>query len=138
MFLKVNRSKYLSAGQQDEVYKAASVILNELLGKKINRKVEVLISVKGAGFEKDVDGFCHVSEEYDNGSPREFEVEIRGDKGIDKTIQYLAHELVHVWQIMTGRFTTEQYNKHDDYWSAPWEIEARNMEMRLYELYLNS
>jgi hypothetical protein len=105
---------------------------------KKHRKIEVIVSVKGAGLQKYVDGYCLCTEEYDNGKPREFEVDIRGDRGLDFAIKCMAHEFVHIWQMCTGRIDEEAYMSTKDHYNSPWEIEARELEQPLYELYLKN
>jgi hypothetical protein len=131
----IKQSRYLTAAKREELYSAASLFLNELLGKK-DRKVYVEISVRGKGLKDYVDGYCLCTEDYPNGKPKEIMVEIRGDKGLDHAIKCLAHELVHVWQMITGRIDNKAY-KGDHYYS-PWEIEARELEDPLYELYVKN
>lgn len=133
----VRPSRYMTRAKREEVYKAACLFLNELLDGK-DRKVEVIISVKGAGLAKHVDGYCLCTEEYDNGKPREIYVEVRGDRGLDFLIKCLAHELTHVWQMMTGRIDEDEYHSTKDHYNSPWEIEARELEMPLYEMYLKN
>lgn len=137
MLVYVRPSRYLTRNKREEVYKAASLFLNELLDRK-DRKVEVIISVRGAGLAEHVDGYCLCTEEYDNGRPREIYVEVRGDKGLDFLIKCLAHEVVHVWQMITGRIDEKEYLDTKDYWNSPWEVEARELEMPLYEMYVKN
>jgi hypothetical protein len=137
MMVYVKPSRYMTAAKREEVYKAASMFLNELLDRS-NRKVEVIISVKGAGLGKNVDGYCLCTEEYDNGKPREIHVDVRGDRGLDFLIKCLAHELVHVWQMMTGRIDEREYHETNDHWNSPWEVEARELEQPLYEMYVQN
>jgi hypothetical protein len=137
MMLYIKPSPYLNKQKQEELYKAGCIILSELLGKK-ERKIDIIVSVKGKGLEKYVDGYCLCTEEYDNGKPKEFEVDIRGDKGLDFAIKCMAHEFVHVWQMCTGRINEKEYHKTTDHYNSAWEIEARELENPLYELYLKN
>jgi len=133
----IKPSPLLTTEKREILYNAASVILNELMGRKQNR-VTINISVKGKGLGKDVDGYCLCTEEYDNGKPKEIDVDIRGDKGIDFAIKCLAHELVHVWQMCTGRIDERTYHKTKDHYNSSWEREARELEEPLYNLYLKN
>lgn len=135
MILYIKPSKYLNAEKREELYTAGNLILNELMGGS-KRKIEIIVSVKGAGLEDHIDGYCLCTEEYDNGKPREFEVDIRGDRGLDFAIKCMAHEFVHVWQMCTGRINESTYHKTKDFYNSPWEIEARELEQPLYELYV--
>ena len=133
----IKPSPLLTTEKREILYNAASIILNELMGRKQGR-VNINISVKGKGLGKDVDGYCLCTEEYDNGKPKEIDVDIRGDKGMDFAIKCLAHELVHVWQMCTGRIDERAYHKSKDHYNSPWEREARELEEPLYNLYLKN
>ena len=135
MVVYIKQSRYLTAEKREELYNASSLFLNELLGKK-DRKVYVEISVRGKGLQDHIDGYCLCTEDYDNGKPKEIMVEIRGDRGLDYAIKCLAHELVHVWQMMTGRIDNKAYK--GNHYHSPWEIEARELEQPLYELYVKN
>lgn len=137
MILYIKPSRYLTAAKREELYKAGGLFLEELMGNKA-RKIEVVVSVKGAGLAEHVDGYCLCTEEYDNGKPREFEVDIRGDRGLDFAIKCMAHEFVHVWQMCTGRIDENDYHKTKDFYNSEWEVEARELEEPLYELYLKN
>lgn len=137
MMIYVKPSPYLTTHAREELYKASSIIVNELMGRKQN-KITINIAVKGKGLESDVDGYCLCTEEYDNGKPKEFDVDIRGDRGVDFAIKCLAHELVHVWQMCTGRIDDKVYHNTTDHYNSSWEIEARELEEPLYSLYLKN
>jgi hypothetical protein len=137
MILYVKPSRYLTALKREELYKAGSLFLEELMERK-HRKLEIIVSVRGAGLNPYVDGYCLCTEEYDNGKPREFEVDIRGDRGLDFAIKCMAHEFVHIWQMCTGRIDEKLYRNSKDHYNSPWEIEARELEDPLYELYLKN
>ena len=137
MILYIKPNKYLTADQRDELYKAGSIFLNELLGRK-QRKIDIIVSVKGSGLDRDVDGYCLCTEEYENGKPKEFEVDIRGDRGLDFAIKCMAHEFVHIWQMCTGRIDEATYHKTTDHYNSSWEQEARELEDPLYTMYIKN
>jgi hypothetical protein len=137
MILYIKPSRYLTAVKREELYKAGGLFLDELMGSK-QRKIEIVVSVKGKGLDLNVDGWCLCTEEYDNGKPREFEVDIRGDRGLDYAVKCMAHEFVHIWQMCTGRIDESTYHKTSDFYNSPWEVEARELEQPLYELYLKN
>lgn len=88
-------------------------------------------------------GYCTVMDDYHK--PRHFLIELKPFMSEKKYIQTLFHELTHMRQWIEGRLTwdgqksyfcqecTEDY----EYWDQPHEIEARNEERRLYDLYLS-
>ena len=137
MILYVKPSRYLTAAKREALYNAGSLFLEELMGGK-QRKIEIIVSVRGKGLAENVDGYCMCTEEYDNGKPREFEVDIRGDRGLDFAIKCMAHEFVHIWQMCTGRIDENTYHKTKDFYNSPWEIEARELEDPLYNLYIKN
>lgn len=137
MILYIKPSRYLSAAKREELYKAGSLFLEELMDGK-QRKIEVIVSVRGAGLAENVDGYCLCTEEYDNGKPKEFEVDIRGDRGLDYAIKCMAHEFVHIWQMCTGRINEGVYHSTKDHYNSEWEVEARELEDPLYEIYLKN
>lgn len=137
MVLSLKPSAYLTIENRHALHSAGCLILNELMDTTLN-KIKVVISIKGATLAENVDGRCRCTEEYNDGKPREFEVDIRGDCGLPFAIKCMAHELVHVWQMCTGRIDKDIYHNTKDYYNSPWEVEARELEQPLYELYLNT
>ena len=140
MITYVRPSRYLTAKKREQLYKALEIFSDELFdGRKLPR-VEVIVSVRGAGLEEHLDGVCHLEEEYDNGKPKEIVIDIRGDRGLDFAVKCLAHEFVHVWQYCTGRMEKFGLHKRNqlDYRSQPWEIEAFELEEPLYEMWLKN
>jgi len=138
MILYIKPSRYLTAAKREELYKAGALFIEELMGDSRRKKFDIIVSVKGAGLNPYVDGYCLCTEEYDNGKPREFEVDIRGDRGLDFAIKCMAHEFVHIWQMCTGRIDEKAYRNSKDHFNSPWEVEARELEEPLYELYLKN
>lgn len=136
--LYIKPSRYLTADKREELYNAASMFLNELMSHKQRNRVVVNISVRGKGLDPKVDGYCLCTEEYDNGKPKEIEVDIRGDRGLDYAVKCMAHELVHVWQMCTGRIDESVYHKTKDHYNSAWEREARELEQPLYEMWLKN
>ena len=134
--LYINANKYTVAEKRAELYNAGSVFLNELMDD-VDGEISIIVSVKGSGLEEGVDGYCLCTEEHDDGKPKEFQVDIRGDMGLEHAIKCMAHEFVHVWQMCTGRIDENVYHNTKDYYNSPWEVEARELEQPLYELYVN-
>lgn len=128
--------------------KKAAIFFGEyLLGKKLAENVNLFIE-----FDRhdDMDGdyaYCDMIDE----NPRWFVVTIDRTLSKKDTFLALAHEMVHVKQYAKGqmkdlsrpaktvRWLGEKYNSDEiDYWSSPWEREARGMEMELYIKFLHS
>lgn len=107
--------------------------------------------------ENDNQGLC-IPKELDKigKNPRKFEILIKKHKDFADIIKTLAHEMVHVKQFAKGELghemsfvskgnsitSTSTYWKgrywrpkhvEDEYWDAPWEIEAHGREVGLYK-----
>jgi len=82
-----------------------------------------------------------------NHKPRKFKVVISSSMGRRKTLEILAHEIVHVKQYVTGQlmdYNNGQMvrwngkkmfydeNDVDSYYDSPWEIEAYGQQVGLY------
>lgn len=85
-----------------------------------------------------------------NINPRSFVIEISKKVKGDEFIKTIAHELVHVKQYVTGElkerykpnFHILWYNNvanitQSTYYYSPWEVEARELEEKLFDLFKN-
>ena len=81
---------------------------------------------------------------------RKFDVKIQKNAPYSQVICTLAHELMHVWQFVTGRYVLQLEGsvwtatwkgeslgekKKINYWTRPWEIEARAHQERLRDAF---
>ena len=77
--------------------------------------------------------------------PRKFVMEVDADLGLERTLEMLAHEMVHIKQFATGELVDNPSGKtvkwmgkrvsvrdDDGYWTLPWEIEAYGRQPGLY------
>lgn len=77
--------------------------------------------------------------------PRHFMIELQPFMPEEKYIKTLFHELTHMKQWIEYRLTWDGQKSYFcqepvedyDYWDQPHEVEARNEEQRLYDLYLS-
>jgi len=84
--------------------------------------------------------------EYLTNRPRGFDLEFCSKRTLEKIRTDLAHEMVHVRQYATGQLYKYDRTDHirwkdkiyppgiedgDDYWTMPYEIEARGQELAL-------
>ena len=106
-----------------------------------NHKITVEIVHRGLKREG-VNGYCDVvGESY---RPRHFLIELDTHMDRDLYIKTLLHELTHLAQWIRGslrsRYGKLCYSKvpveNWEYWYQPHEIEAREEEERLFEIYL--
>ena len=106
-----------------------------------NHKITVDIVHRGLKREGVV-GYCDVVGEYHR--PRHFLIELQTHMNEELYIQTLFHELTHLAQWIRGslrfRYGKLCYSKQPvenwEYWYQPHEIEAREEEERLFEMYL--
>ena len=78
--------------------------------------------------------------------PRDFLIEVHNGLNVDEYVHVLFHELWHMFQHVQGTLRdkgAKQYWKgvdhsETDYEDQPWEVEARQMEVSLYEEFLRS
>ena len=132
----------------DKLEAAARFFASQLLHTRTVNKIELDLEIVKT---LDVEGEC-ISED-DHKNPRYFTIRIKRAP-IDEMIKVLAHEMVHVKQyaknelgkelalarggkglkIVTrwqGEFWSPK-SKEDEYWDAPWEIEAYGREVGLH------
>ena len=77
--------------------------------------------------------------------PRKFIMEVDAGLGLERMLEMLAHEMVHVKQFATGELVDNPGSKtvkwlgkrvslrdDDGYWTLPWEIEAYGRQPGLY------
>lgn len=129
----------------DKLEQAARFFAAQLLHPRMVQNIELDIEVMS---RLDVEGEC-ISED-DTKNPRYFTVNLR-KQPIDDMIKVLAHEMVHVKQYaknelskqfrvargglkIASKWQGQFWNpkgKEDEYWDAPWEIEAFGREVGL-------
>lgn len=101
-------------------------------------------------FKPRFDDFAMCAWEDDSHRPREFTITIDGRLGLKSMLIALAHEMVHVKQFAKSemvdmikanhtRWNGKMYGnakvyiyRDENYWSMPWEREARALEHELY------
>ena len=133
----------LSNYQRRKLSLQAIELFRQHLFKK-NKKLANLLDVNLKFSNIDAWGICDC---HDIGiKPREFTIYIHRDLTDERNIiTTVAHEMVHVWQYATGklrdyeapvhRYENYLYNADMSYRDMPWEIEARRLEKKLYNLW---
>lgn len=132
------------------VKKAASFYGKYLFSNsRISNNIELTIIFEK--FSDGTDDYAYCDWIDDNHCSREFEITI--DKILTKkeTLLALAHEMVHLKQYAKGelkdifrparmiKWQNQKYEINEvEYWSSPWEREARAMEMELYIHFLRN
>lgn len=140
MFIDIaGKSKFLD---HDVIKKAILFYGEYLMGKRLANNLDVTVKFQNLRHTND---FAYCDWMDDNHMTREFLITI--DKSLNKkdTLLTLGHEMVHVKQYAKGemkdycrpprmvRWKGQKFCMEDvDYWSLPWEREARGYEMELY------
>ena len=91
-------------------------------------------------------GYCNVEDDKN----KSFLISINKDLTYEKTLIYIAHEMIHVKQYAKNelkdyvyndkiRFRKEIFDKNRiSYWQSPWEKEARKNEKKLYMSFIKN
>ena len=117
-------------------------IVNWFVEKYLPRhKLEIVVHHRGLLRER-VLGWCTVMD--CDWRPRSFEIELHNRMSVDNYTSTLLHELWHVYQHVKGDLKDKGSNRYwkgidhsdTDYSNQPWEVEAREMERKLYNCYL--
>lgn len=140
----------------EEIRSAVKFYLSNLLPPEKIRNLEINIILKHilgpkGGISTGHKGEC--SYYLTKSTPRNFIVTINNYYGRATQLKSLAHEIVHVKQYVQGELIDHKeadlhhwqgklhkanVNKDEDYWVAPWEIDAHGREIGLYRLYLKN
>ena len=104
-------------------------------------KLEIVVHHRGL-LREGAHGFCTVMD--CDWRPRSFEIEMHNRMDVQNYTIILLHELWHVYQHVKGdlkdrgekRYWRGIDHSYTDYSDQPWEQEAREMEVKLYNSYL--
>jgi len=117
-------------------------IVNWFVEKYLPRhKLEIVVHHRGL-LRESAHGFCTVMD--CDWRPRSFEIEMHNRMDVQNYTTILLHELWHVYQHVKGdlkdrgekRYWRGIDHSYTDYSDQPWEQEAREMEVKLYNSYL--
>ena len=106
-------------------------------------KIDIIVNHRGL-LREGVFGWCTVLDS--DSRPRDFEIELHNRMDVDHYAQTLLHELWHVYQHVKGYLKDKRGKRlwrgidhtETDYSDQPWEIEAQQMEIKLFEEYLTT
>ena len=122
--------------------KRCESIVNWFVEKYLPRhKLEIVVHHRGL-LREGAHGFCTVMD--CDWRPRSFEIEMHNRMDVQNYTTILLHELWHVYQHVKGdlkdrgkkRYWRGIDHSYTDYSDQPWEQEAREMEVKLYNSYL--
>ncbi len=120
----------------------------KLLSSRLFETIDVVIKFDPKIIGRKESAYCQVKKIVER--PRSFIITINPQLSRRNTLICLAHETVHVKQYAEGRmkdYANPRYTKWlgqkvefdeanvEDYFMAPWEIEARGYEFGLYTLF---
>lgn len=131
--------------QREMIVRAVDFFLDLLMTRRL--KETLYIDLELAKGLEDREGVCgDATWEDDPVRPKDFSVRVHwnGKKDFAKTLETLAHELVHVKQFARGEmrdlssvakvtWNGKRYDRAEvDYWDLPWEVEAHGREKGLF------
>jgi len=104
-------------------------------------KIDIIVNHRGL-LREGVHGWCTVLD--CDWRPRDFEIELHNRLDVEDYISTLLHELWHVYQHVKGnlkdkgskRFWKGIDHSDTDYSDQPWEVEAYEMEKKLFNEYM--
>jgi hypothetical protein len=141
---------YPDKANLDDIHDALEFYAEILLGKRLSKNIKLNVTfVPNLMKRRQTEADCNFEDE-DAKVHREFTINIDSGFSRPKTLQCLAHEMVHVKQMAKGELTIAyvkgrgHLNRWKNtwvdenkigYWDVPWEIEAYGRELGLYVRY---
>lgn len=132
----------IDSSRQTLIESAVVFFADYLISKRCCKTLEIDIHITNST----ADGFCEYNDS--NINPRSFTIELDKNLTGSELIKTIAHEMVHVKQYVKGelkerykpRYHHLWYNKKvtvndNNYNDVPWEVEARNFEIKLFNIY---
>jgi len=116
----------------------------KLLSKRLKNSLQ--IHIEFIELSENEFGYCNVEDDKN----KSFLISINRDLTYEKTLIYIAHEMIHVKQYAKNelkdyvyndkiRFRKEIFDKNRiSYWQSPWEKEARKNEKKLYMSFIKN
>jgi len=124
--------------------KAMFFYAQKLLSKRLKNSLQ--IHIEFIELSENEFGYCNVEDDKN----KSFLISINRDLTYEKTLIYIAHEMIHVKQYAKNelkdyvyndkiRFRKEIFDKNRiSYWQSPWEKEARKNEKKLYMSFIKN
>jgi hypothetical protein len=131
--------------KQKQLYKDATIFYCTQLFKKDPGYLDIILSFMKAPANMNIHGWCLPETNY---YPKNFYIEIATKLSQEERLRTLAHEMVHLRQYRKNQlqFKKNQMhwkgqayiveNEYEMYTSAPWELEAYEMEEVLYNNFI--
>jgi len=119
---------------------------DRLISKQLQKKIFITLAVQS--LPANVNAFCEWEDNYIN--PREFKITLSPRMSLEKKIQAIFHEMVHVKQYAKNELRERFQPNHKMYWKKefidrnevayrdlPWEVEAFHLQDVLTLAYIN-
>ncbi len=131
-----------------EIRDAVFFYLKKLLGNSMSQKITLDIVIE-KDLLKTYEMYAAISPLEAETRPKHYELEIDSKLPKKQFLVSLAHEMIHLKQFAKDqmrdleskkmtRWLGQYYDEENlDYWSRPWEKEAHENEVSLYESYLS-
>lgn len=121
---------------------ASNIFVDKLLSRRLSRNISLNITIVKSLPNEDL-GYCDIISFNSQNKPRDFDIIITTkDQTKQEVISTLAHEMVHVKQFALKELNEThtvwrgtKLNSNVDYWDSPWEVEAREWEDILYNIF---
>ena len=135
----------VSATERKILKTAAEFYANKLMSPRLIDTLSLTIYIVDGMYKETSNlGDCGPTDD-DERFPRVFEINLDRRKRFKRILISLAHEMVHLKQYAKGElkfhdtkdlvtFQKEKYNSNE-YWEAPWEIEAYGREPGLFQMF---
>lgn len=132
----------IHGNKQALIENAILFFAENLISKRTSKTLEIDVHVTNSS----ADGFCEYNDS--NINPRSFTIVLDKNLTGNELIKTIAHELVHVKQYVKGELKERYKPKHHHLWhnkkftvndsnynDVPWEVEAREFEIKLFNIY---
>lgn len=127
----------------DILEKAVRFYGKKILGARLANTLQVKVHVRKSVCNSNTKGQVFV-EDLKPRYAKKFRIQLNDNYDMQTLLQTLSHEMVHVRQFSRNQLTFKdgnvQWNGNDlgkfadqDYWSSPWEVEARAEEETYYK-----
>lgn len=143
--MELNITGPVTTKQREMIIRAVDFFLDKLMTRRL--KNSLCIDLEMIKNLENKEGVCgDATWEDDSVRPKDYTVRVHwnGKSDFAKTLETLAHELVHVKQFARGEmkdllsvqkvsWNGKRYDRAEvDYWDLPWEVEAHGRERGLF------
>lgn len=141
--VKINFNGYIRGKDRKVVREAINFFMSDQLPGRKGESTH--LEVRFISLPKSVHGVCSVHDEETNSyAPRMFSIDVSGKLSLKKTVETIAHEMVHLRQFRNKElryrqnytsFNGKAYSHDLPYEKEPWEKEAYKLESVLSDAF---